>query len=207
MVLVGGRAPVSAQIEPYVTESVPASEDTKDIIVEQENEELFFNATAHVIPFYLRANLLRWATLTTDLGIEWRINPQWAVLVNSSYTSWSWDSKNRRFALWEIAPEVRFHLGEKRNWYVGTMYKVGSFNYKFSDTGKQGDIMGGGITGGYMLSLGNRLSIDFGLGLGYIHAKYEHYKVIDNVRVRQGKTHGNWYGPVSAGITLVWNPF
>ena len=32
----------------------------------------------------LRANLLRWATLTPDLGLEWRISPSWGILVNGS---------------------------------------------------------------------------------------------------------------------------
>lgn len=48
--------------------------------------------------FAMRANLLRWATLTPDLGIEWRPTSDWGVLVNASYTSWQWDSKNRRRA-------------------------------------------------------------------------------------------------------------
>ena len=55
----------------------------------------------------LRANLLRWATLTPDLGVEWRICPSWGIAVNSSWTSWSWNDKDRRYALWEVAPEVR----------------------------------------------------------------------------------------------------
>lgn len=156
---------------------------------------------------YLRANLLRWATLTPDLGLEWRINSHWSILANGTYTSWSWNDKDRRYALWEVAPEIRCYLGKKRNWYVGVMYKAGSFNYKFSETGKQGDIMGCGITGGYLLPLNKRFSLDFGLGLGYMHAKYDCYNVIDGVRVRRGKGNRNWYGPVSAGITLVWKTF
>lgn len=165
------------------------------------------NCACNNCRIYLRANLLRWATLTPDLGIEWRATDRWAVLLNGSYTSWGWDSKNRRYALWEVAPEVRCYLGKKRNWYVGVMYKVGEFNYKFSEFGKEGDIMGGGITAGYLLKANKHLSIDFGVGIGYMHAKYERYNVIDNVRVRQGRDSRNWYGPVSAGITLVWNPF
>ncbi len=43
----------------------------------------------------LRANLLRWATLTPDLGLEWRICPSWGIGVNSSWTSWSWSDKDR----------------------------------------------------------------------------------------------------------------
>ena len=42
----------------------------------------------------LRANLLRWATLTPDLGLEWRISPSWGILVNGSWTSWSWNDKD-----------------------------------------------------------------------------------------------------------------
>lgn len=209
MVLVG-IASASAQMVVERTETVDnivSDADTaEETICESQNEDILLSTTPRGIPLYLRTNLLRWATLTPDLGLEWQINPQWAVLVNSSYTSWSWDSKNRRYALWEVAPEVRCYLGKKRNWYVGAMYKVGSFNYKFSEVGKQGDIMGGGFTGGYMLTLNRRLSIDFGLGLGYIHAEYEHYIVIDNVRVRQGKGSSNWLGPVSTGVTLVWKP-
>ena len=66
----------------------------------------------------LRANLLRWATLTPDLGLEWRICPSWGIAVNGSWTSWSWSDKDRRYALWEVAPEVRYYMGEKKAWYL-----------------------------------------------------------------------------------------
>ena len=94
----------------------------------------------------LRANLLRWATLTPDLGLEWRISPSVGIMVNGSWTSWTSNDNARRYALWEVAPEVRWYLGEKKAWYVGAMFKAGQFNYKFSGTGKQGDLLGGGIT-------------------------------------------------------------
>lgn len=155
----------------------------------------------------LRANLLRWATLTPDLGIEWRVSPSWGILVNGSWTSWSWDDKNRRYALCEVAPEVRYYIGKEKRGYVGAMYKAGEFNYKLSGTGKQGDIMGGGVTGGYVLRLNNALALDFSLGLGYIYADCEKYNVIDGVRVRAGKETKDWWGPVSAGVSLVWQIF
>ena len=97
----------------------------------------------------LRANLLRWATLTPDLGVEWRICPSWGIAVNGSWTSWTWSDKDRRYALWEVAPEVRYYMGEKKAWYLGALFKAGQFNYKLSETGKQGDLMGGGITAGH----------------------------------------------------------
>ena len=155
----------------------------------------------------LRANLLRWVTLTPDLGLEWRINPSWGIAVNGSWTSWSWNDKDRRYALWEVAPEVRYYMGEKKAWYLGAMFKAGQFNYKLSDTGKQGDLMGGGITAGYRLRLNKALDLDFNLGLGYLNADYEKYEVIDGVRVRKGSETKDWWGPINAGVTLVWKLF
>ena len=155
----------------------------------------------------LRANLMRWATLTPDLGLEWRICPSWGIAVNGSWTSWSWSDKDRRYALWEVAPEVRYYMGEKKAWYLGAMFKAGQFNYKLSETGKQGDLMGGGITTGYQLRLNKALDLDFNLGLGYLNVDFEKYEVIDDVRVRRGNETKDWYGPINASVTLVWKLF
>ena len=156
---------------------------------------------------FLRANLLRWAILTPDLGVEWRICPSWGIAVNGSWTSWTWSDKDRRYALWEVAPEVRYYMGEKKAWYLGAMFKAGQFNYKLSETGKQGDLMGGGITAGYQLRLNKALALDFNLGLGYLNADFEKYEVIDGVRVRHGNETKDWWGPINAGVTLVWKLF
>ena len=155
----------------------------------------------------LRANLLRWATLTPDLGVEWRICPSCGIAVNGSWTSWTWSDKDRRYALWEVAPEIRYYMGEKKAWYLGAMFKAGQFNYKLSETGKQGDLMGGGITAGYQLRLNKALALDFNLGLGYLNADFEKYEVIDGVRVRRGNETKDWCGPINAGVTLVWKLF
>ena len=155
----------------------------------------------------LRANLLRWATLTPDLGLEWRICPSCGIAVNGSWTSWTWSDKDRRYALWEVAPEIRYYMGEKKAWYLGAMFKAGQFNYKISETGKQGDLMGGGITTGYQLRLNKALTLDFNLGLGYLNVDFEKYEVIDGVRVRRGNETKDWYGPINAGVTLVWKLF
>lgn len=186
-----------------------AEQAERERLAEEEQARQQAEAAAHAKPYTLalRTNLLRWATLTPDLGIEWRISRHAGILVNGSWTSWTWNSNDRRYALWEVAPEVRWYLGKEKRGYIGAMYKIGEFNYKLSATGRQGDLMGGGITGGYQLKLNNTLSLDFNLGLGYIHADYEKYTVIDGVRVRDGKETKNWWGPVSAGVTLTWNIF
>lgn len=182
------------------TETVPP-------VLEEARAEEPEEAEGCAMGLSLRANLLRWATLTPDLGLEWHISDRWSVGVNGSWTSWTWRDKERRYALWEVAPEVRYYMGKARRGYLGLLFKTGAFNYKFSETGKQGDLLGGGLTGGYILPIGKRLSLDFSLGLGYLNADYEKYVVIDGVRVRQGSETRDWWGPVHAGITLKWNLF
>ena len=59
-------------------------------------------------------------------------------------------------------------------------------------------------TAGYQLRLNKALNLDFNLGLGYLNADYEKYEVIDGVRVRRGNGTKDWWGPINAGVTLVW---
>ena len=126
----------------------------------------------------LRANLLRWASLTPDLGLEWRINPSWGILVSGSWTAWSWSNRDRRYALWEVMPEARRYVGKEKRGYLGAMFKTGEFNYKLSETGKQGSLTGGGLTGGYRMRLTDALVLDFSLAVGYLKADYDRYEVV-----------------------------
>ena len=152
----------------------------------------------------LRANLLRWATLTPDLGIEWRVSRHVGILVNGSWTSWSWSGKDRRYSLWKVSPEVRYYIGKEKRGYLGVMYHIGEFNCKLGATGRQGDYQGSGITGGYLLELNRALSLDFHAGIGYTRAEYDKYKVTDGVRVREGSDSKNYWGINQLGVTLVW---
>ena len=156
----------------------------------------------------MRANLLRWATLTPDLGVEWRISRHIGILVNGTWTSWSWDNKNRRYAFWKVSPEVRYYIGKEKRGYLGAMYHAGEFNYKLGDTGKQGDYQGGGITGGWQLPLNRALSLDFHAALGYTRADYDKYNVTEGVRVcTENGVKKNYWGINQLGVTLVWKPF
>lgn len=158
------------------------------------------------IPLSLRANLLRWATLTPDLGIEWYATPHISILLNASWTSWSWKDKDRRYALWNLSPEVRHYLGTARHGYLGLMYHTGEFNYKLTSTGRQGSYHGGGITGGYLWMFRPSWGIDFHLSAGYTRAEYDTYTLAPT-GIRVYKEHNasrNYWGINSAAITLIW---
>ena len=108
------------------TERLAAEREEKERAeTERLAAEAAAKAKAHSLS--LRANLLRWVTLTPDLGVEWRLNRHVGILVNGSYTSWTWNSNDHRYALWEIAPEARYYIGKEKRGYIGAIYKAGSF--------------------------------------------------------------------------------
>ena len=195
-------------------DSVPAERGRADVVtdgstVEADSEpvvevDALLDGAGEDARFSLRANLLRWATLTPDLGVEWRVNGAWGVVVDGTWTSWSWQDAGRRYALWEVAPAVHYYIGEGKRGYVGAMFKAGQFNYKLSDTGKQGDLLGGGLRGGYRLALSRALALDFGVGVGCLHAEYEEYGVMKGVRVRSGEGSRWCWGVMEVGVRLVW---
>ena len=108
------KAVAQAAREKAEAERMAAEQQEKErpAAEEQARLETEAAATSTSYHFALRANLLRWATLTPDLGVEWRINRHVGIAVNGSWTSWSWNDKDRRYALWEVSPEVRYYKGE-----------------------------------------------------------------------------------------------
>ncbi len=197
----------SQPVEIGEPESEPKSEPVTLPADTTNQRPVVIAQTTHRPHFDLRANLLRWATLTPDLGIEWHASKSFSVLVNGSWTTWSWNNKDRRYALWEVLPELRLYVGAKRSGYLGVYGLFGSYNYKFTATGRQGDIRGGGLKGGYILRLNRAFSIDFSLGVGGVNADIDKYRLYDGVRVRHGHENKNHWGINHAGITLVWNIF
>ena len=83
--------------------------------------------------------------------------------------------------LWEVAPEVRYYMGEKKAWYVGAMFKAGEFNYKALRNRQAGRPDWRRHYRRLPLWLNKALNLDFNLGLGYLNADFEKYEVIDGV--------------------------
>lgn len=157
--------------------------------------------------FGVRANLLRWATLTPDVGLEWNFPKGWSVLMDATWTSLQFKGGERRYAVAELSPEVRKYFGKGERWYAGAMFQAGLFNHKFKGDGKQGEFRSGSLTGGYRLPLNNALSLDFTLGAGYISGDYDSYEFMDGNRVRTGSHNGGQWGVTRLGVCLVWKIF
>lgn len=91
--------------------------------------------------------------------------------------------------------------------YIGVYGHYGDFNYKFTDTGRQGTVKGGGIKGGYVFRLNKALSLDLSIGIGGLNVDYDKYYLYEGTRVRLEHGNKNYWGVTHAGVTLVWNIF
>lgn len=152
----------------------------------------------------LHTNLLYDIVLAPNLGIEFTLNNKISLLAHGIWAHINWSSGEKSYRLWAFNPELRYYFGENNRFYTGAMFHIGEFNFKFNDTGRQGDNIGGGITLGYMANLSDRFKLDLGLGLGYSHIKYDLYEYVDGVDYRKESKSKNLWIPVKAGVTLIW---
>ena len=61
-----------------------------------------------------------------------------------------------------------------------------------------------GLSYGYMFPIGRRLSLEAGIGIGYLHTEYEEYLPVDGHYVYQQTSRTNYFGPVKLKFALVW---
>ena len=157
-------------------------------------------------PFSLRTNLLHWLTGVPNAGVEYQLNENIGLLLNGGWSRWTGETAAKQHRVWYISPEVRYYLGDAKRWYLGVEGHAGTFNLKLSDTGRQADFLGGGLTGGYKLTLNHAFDLDFNLGFGYAQLKdYEKYTQTNGVYVRTQPTETkNYWGLTQTSLSLVW---
>lgn len=154
----------------------------------------------------LRANLLYRLANMLNAGAEWKRSDSFGILLNGGWSGTEWDGGNRKLRLWMVSPEVRWYLGEKHRWFLGLEGHMGKFNIRLSDTGYQGNFMGGGLTTGYRVYLSRYFDMDFSLGLGYIRADYDEYnrEGCESVQLNETRIEKDIFGPTQVGVSLIW---
>jgi len=162
--------------------------------------------------FLLRANLIQWVTLTPDLGVEYRYKETYAVLLSGSTTAGLVTfGSGLRWGMTKYNPEVRYYIGAAKQWYAGVGYQRGTVNFynPANNIGRQADFFAAGLTGGYMLPLGERWSLDFNIGLGYAwFDNYQRYYKINingaDIFMFRGARNKSLPTVTQVGVNLVW---
>ena len=156
----------------------------------------------------LKTNLLYDALLSPSIEAEYRFAPHWSVHADFAIAWWSKKSKHKYYQLAQLSPEVRYWFNSKRWWkghYIGAFVGAGHYDLSAGKDGYKGEFMMAGLSYGYMFPVGRYLSLDAGIGVGYLSTTYEEYLPIEGHYVYQQKSRTGYFGPVKARLSLVWH--
>lgn len=157
----------------------------------------------------IKTNLLYDAVLMPSLEVEFRLADRWTVQLEGDMAWWKNDGKHKYYQVATISPEGRWWFGQKKDspWHGHYLGVFGGFTWYDLENGKrgyQGEAEMVGISYGYMFPIGRRLSLEAGIGLGYMHSKYEEYLPIDGHYVYQQTNRMNYFGPLKLKFALAW---
>lgn len=155
----------------------------------------------------LKTNLLYDAILMPALEVEYRIDDRWSVAVEGSVAWWKRDPQHKYYQIATIIPEGRYWFKTKKPWhghYLGLFAGGSWYDLENGARGYKGEFYTTGISYGYMFPIGRSLSLETGIGVGFLHTVYEEYLPIDGHYVYQQTSRTNWIGPVKLKFAFVW---
>lgn len=156
----------------------------------------------------LKTNLLYDALLSPSIETEYRFAPHWSAHADFAIAWWSKKSKHKYYQIAQLSPEIRYWFNDKTFWkghYIGAFVGAGHYDLENGKEGYKGEFMMAGLSYGYMFPIGKYLSLDAGIGVGYLNTEYEEYLPIEGHYVYQQKSRTGYVGPVKARLSLVWH--
>lgn len=182
-----------------------ASEDApcRDSVIEYE----IVSVEEPLYRFALKTNLIYDIVLMPSLEAEYRINNRWSINLEGEIAWWKKDSRHKYYQLATISPEGRYWFKTKEPWhghYLGLFGGFSWYDLENGGRGYKGEAEMVGVSYGYMFPIGRYLSFEAGIGVGYMHSKYEEYLPIDGHYVYQQTNRLNYFGPLKLKFALVW---
>ncbi len=164
--------------------------------------------------FALKTNVLYLLALTPNIGAELCIGGQWSIAANWQYAWWSSESVDWYHRLYGGDLSLRRWFGKRAKQsplsghHVGVYAQMMTYDFLFGKNriGELAERWGYavGVEYGYSLPIGESLSIDFSLGVGYLSNEYKRYERQDDCYVWIDTRHRDYFGPTKAEVSLVW---
>lgn len=155
----------------------------------------------------LKTNLLYDAALMPSLEVEFRLGPRWTLNLEGDMAWWTKSANNQFYQLATVSPEVRHWFGTRKAWhghYIGLFGGFSWYDLENKKKGYLGEAATTGISYGYMFPIARNLSLEAGIGLGYMHTRYKEYLPIDGHYVYQQTKRMNYFGPLKLKLGFVW---
>lgn len=166
-----------------------------------------------------KANLLSYAVLSPNLGVEIGLAPKWTLDVTGQFNVWTM-SHDRRWKHWAVQPEARYWLCDRFGGHFfgmhvhGGQYNIGGIDGKINflgtdmrklkDARYQGWFAGAGVAYGYAWILGVHWNLEAEVGFGYSYTRYDKYPCAKcGKKIENDKPH-HYVGLTKAAINLVY---
>lgn len=209
--------PAEPEPEPECTavvEEVVGNSESSDSLAQSEPVQQAADTADNQRPFTLRenvalkTNLLDYAILMPNLEIEWMFAKRWSVALEGQRAWYGRENPHKVYRVGTVIPEVRFWAIDRSKWhgmYVGIF--GGGGMYDWSKNGKKGHEGEGGMIGasaGYMWPISKHLSLEAGIGVGYMRLRDKVYVPQDGHFLYQLTKNINYFGPLRLKLSLVW---
>lgn len=193
-------------------ETVPAA--VSDVAAPDDSIFISERPVPEYLPVYrmaLKTNLLADAALMPSLELEWLITPSWSVSAQGAVAWWSIRPQHRYYQIATIYPEVRWWFSTREAWhghYLGLFAGGSWYDLENGGRGYRGEGGFVGLSYGYMLPVGKRLSLEFGIGAGWLFTEYEEYLPVPYEEgthyVYQQTSRMSCFAPLKLKLALVW---
>lgn len=155
----------------------------------------------------LKTNTLGYAALMPNAEVEWMFKDRWSAALEVQSAWYAKEPSHKVYRLATAIPELRYWAVERERWhgtYVGLFGGVGLYDLSNGKKGHKGECAVAGLSAGYMWPIGRHLSLDAGVGVGYLRARDKVYLPFDGHFLYQFTKNINYVGPLRLKLSLVW---
>lgn len=200
----------SDQSEVDIEETIPEVIPVEEVTVVEEDEIITPEPRSRLRNFALKTNLLYDAALMPNLELQWQFHPHWSVALEGDVAWWSRASANKYYRLAVISPEVRYHIAPRgilHGMYAGVFGAGGWYqlaNGRKEGRGNHGEGYMAGVSLGYMWPISRCLSLEAGVGAGFMRARNREYLPMGDHKMYLRTKSINYFGPLKIKLSLAW---
>lgn len=155
----------------------------------------------------LKTNMLYYPAMIPNLELEYLFLDNWSAAIEGNVAWWWKNSTSKSYRLAIFDAEMRYWIKPRAPWhgfYAGVFAGGGLYDLENGGNGYQGEGVMAGISCGFMWPIKRNLSLEAGIGGGYLYTRAKEYKPYEGHFVYQRTKAYNYFGPLKLKFSLVW---